>query len=161
MNERLKNVQKRAVDFWNKYNRKQKTMMISITLAVIILLIVMVVMFTKPSYVTLVECDSATTASDVKDSLKDKDSLFNHYKEVIRIRNAYPVISQSQFTALDLGDNALFAAQYEDFIIVHNFADKDIVIDGAYDIIEDGLGGKLKDGKVHLGPYESVIIKQK
>ena len=71
MNERLKNVQKRAVDFWNKYNRKQKTMMISITLAVIILLIVMVVMFTKPSYVTLVECDSATTASDVKDSLKD------------------------------------------------------------------------------------------
>ena len=104
---------------------------------------------------------TAEQPNTVKDSLKDKDSLLNHYKEVIRIRNAYPAISQSQFTALDLGDNALFAAQYEDFIIVHNFAEKDIVIDGAYDIIEDGLGGKLKDGKVHLGPYESVIIKQK
>ena len=71
MNERLKDARNRAVEFWNKYNRKQKTMMVSITLAVIVLLIVLVVMFTKPSYVTLVECESATVASDVKDALND------------------------------------------------------------------------------------------
>lgn len=88
MNERLKAIQKRAVDFWNKYNRKQKTMMISITLAVIILLIVMVVMFTKPTYVTLVECDSASTASDVKDSLNDAGISFtitNNY--VVKVKS--------------------------------------------------------------------------
>lgn len=71
MNERLNQARQKAIDFWNKYNRKQKTMMISITLAVIVLLVVVVVMFTKPSYVTLVECDSASTASDVKDALAD------------------------------------------------------------------------------------------
>lgn len=71
MNERLKKAQQKAVEFWNKYNRKQKTLMISITLAVIILLIVLAVIFTKPSYVTLVECESATTASDVRDELND------------------------------------------------------------------------------------------
>lgn len=69
MNEKVNELKKRAVDFWNKYSRKQKTLMISITLAVIVMIIVMVVVFTKPSYVTLVECDSATTASDVKDAL--------------------------------------------------------------------------------------------
>ena len=71
MNERLKEVQKRVVDFWNKYNRKQKTLMISITLAVIVLLIILAVVFNKPDYVTLVECESASVASDVKDSLND------------------------------------------------------------------------------------------
>lgn len=71
MNEKLNQAKQKAVDFWNKYNRKQKTMMISITLAVIVLLIVLVTMFTKPSYVTLVECDSAASASDVKDALND------------------------------------------------------------------------------------------
>ena len=71
MNEKLNQAKQKAVDFWNKYNRKQKTMMISITLAVIVLLIVLVTMFNKPSYVTLVECDSAASASDVKDALTD------------------------------------------------------------------------------------------
>ncbi len=88
MNERLKDVQKRAVDFWNKYNRKQKTMMVSITLAVIVLLIVLVVVFTKPSYVTLVECDSAAVASDVKDALKDAGisyTISNNY--VVKVKS--------------------------------------------------------------------------
>jgi flagellar M-ring protein FliF len=71
MNERLNQAKQKAVEFWNKYNRKQKTMMISITLAVIVMLIIMVFVFTRPSYVTLVECDSASTASDVKDALTD------------------------------------------------------------------------------------------
>lgn len=71
MNERLKEVQKRTMDFWNKYNRKQKTLMISITLSVIALLVILAVVFNKPDYVTLVECESASVASDVKDSLND------------------------------------------------------------------------------------------
>lgn len=88
MNERLKDVQKRAVDFWNKYNRKQKTMMVSISLAVVVLLIVLVVVFTKPSYVTLVECESATVASDVKDALRDAGigyTISNNY--VVKVKS--------------------------------------------------------------------------
>lgn len=71
MNERLKGVQTKVVDFWNKYNRKQRTLMISITLAVVVLLIVLAVMFNRPDYVTLVECESASVAADVKDSLNE------------------------------------------------------------------------------------------
>lgn len=71
MNERLKEVQTKVVDFWNKYNRKQKTLMISITLAVIALLVVLAVIFNRTDYVTLVECESASVASDVKDALND------------------------------------------------------------------------------------------
>lgn len=88
MNERVKDIQKRAVDFWNKYNRKQKTMMVSITLAVVVLLIVLVVVFTKPSYVTLVECESPTVASDVKNALNDAGISFkisNNY--VVKVKS--------------------------------------------------------------------------
>lgn len=76
MNERLKAAQKKAVDFWNRYNRRQKTMIISITLAVIVLLIVAVSIFNRPQYITLVECGNATVASDVRDALNDAGISF-------------------------------------------------------------------------------------
>ncbi len=71
MNERLNQAKQRAVEFWNKYNRKQKTMMISIVLAVIVLLVVVVMMVNKPQYVILVECESAATAKDVRSCLDE------------------------------------------------------------------------------------------
>lgn len=70
MNERLKDAQKQLIDFWNKYNRKQKTMMISITLALVVFIVVLAVLLNKTDYVVLVECESASQASDVKSELQ-------------------------------------------------------------------------------------------
>lgn len=71
MNERVKAVQEKAVEFWNKYNRRQRTLMISIVLAVIVFIAVLAYVLTRPEYVTLLTCDSATTASEVKTCLND------------------------------------------------------------------------------------------
>lgn len=71
MEERLKDVQKKIVDFWNKYNRKQRTLFISIVLALIVFCTVMVLLLNKTEYVILVECESASQASEVKEELTD------------------------------------------------------------------------------------------
>lgn len=70
MNEKLKDAQKKLIDFWNKYNKKQKTMMISIVLALVVFIVVLAVMLNKTDYVVLVECESASQASDVKSELQ-------------------------------------------------------------------------------------------
>ncbi len=70
MNEKLKDAQKKLVDFWNKYNRKQKTMMVSIALALVVFVVVLAVVLNKTDYVILVECESATQASDVRNELR-------------------------------------------------------------------------------------------
>ncbi len=71
MNERVKAVQEKAVEFWNKYNRRQRTLMISIVLAVIVFIAVLAYVLTRPEYVTLITCDSASTASEVRTCLDD------------------------------------------------------------------------------------------
>lgn len=71
MNEKVKEARNRAVEFWNKYNRRQRTLMISIVLAVIVFIAVLSYALTRPEYVTLLTCDSATTASEVKKCLEE------------------------------------------------------------------------------------------
>lgn len=70
MNERVKQAQQKAVEFWNKYSRKQKALMISVILAVIATLAVVVVLLNKEEYVVLVDCGDPSTAKDVKDCLE-------------------------------------------------------------------------------------------
>lgn len=70
MNEQIKNIQNKAVEFWNKYNKKQKTTMFSILGVLIIAFVIMYFVLNKTTYVTLVECDSAQTASAVRSSLE-------------------------------------------------------------------------------------------
>ena len=76
MEEKLKDVQKKVVDFWNKYNRKQRTLMISIVLALAVFCTVMVLLLNKTEYVVLVECESASQASEVKEELTDAGILY-------------------------------------------------------------------------------------
>lgn len=76
MEGKLKDVQKKIVDFWNKYNRKQKTLMISIILALIVFCTVMVLLLNQTDYVILVECESASQASEVKEELNDAGILY-------------------------------------------------------------------------------------
>lgn len=77
MNEKVKAAQKKIVDFWNKYNRRQRTLMISIVLAVIIFIAILSYVLTRPQYVTLLTCDSASTASEVKTALSDAGITYN------------------------------------------------------------------------------------
>lgn len=71
MNEKVKEARQKVVEFWNKYNRRQRTLIISIVLAVIVFIAGLAFILTRPEYVTLLTCDSASTASEVKNCLDE------------------------------------------------------------------------------------------
>ena len=76
MNEKVKEVQQKAVEFWKKYDKKQKTLMISITAVVIVTLIILAVALTRPTYVELITCDDTVTAADVTDALDGESIVY-------------------------------------------------------------------------------------
>lgn len=69
MNEKLKDVQKRALEFWKKYNNKQRTIMISIALAVVVSLVVLVFLLNRTEEITLVDGLTASEVADVRSEL--------------------------------------------------------------------------------------------
>ncbi len=96
---------------------------------------------------------------NVKDQLKDKNSLLQHYKEVVRIRNKYPEISRGNAKSLDLNDKSLFAMDLNGIIVVHNFSDETKSFEGDYTILEQSLGGSQKGNTISLKAYETVILE--
>ena len=71
MNEKLKSAQEKAVAFWNKYDKKRKVQLISIAAAIIIMLIILAIVVSRPTYVTLIECEDTATAASVTDVLTE------------------------------------------------------------------------------------------
>ena len=69
MNEKLKGVQTKVVEVWNKYDKKRKVQMISIVAAVIIMLIILAVVVSRPTYATLIECSDTATAASITETL--------------------------------------------------------------------------------------------
>ena len=111
---------------------------------------------------TLPPADSDYTGDlnmSVKAELKNKDSLLNHYKEVVRIRNKYPQISRGQAKSIDLQDKSLFAMDLDGVIVVHNFSNETKTFEKNYTILEDSLGGSVSGNTITLKPYETVILE--
>lgn len=71
MKEKVNEARQKVAEFWQKYSRRQKTLMISVVLAVIVFIAALAYILTRPEYVTLLTCDSASTASEVKTCLTD------------------------------------------------------------------------------------------
>ena len=70
MKDRLKQVPQKLLDFWDKYNGKQKTLMISIACVVILTFTILGVALSQPKMATLVTCESAAEAAEVKELLE-------------------------------------------------------------------------------------------
>ena len=69
MNEKVKEVQQKLVELWKKYDKKQKTLIISITAVVLVTLIILAVILTRPSYKELITCEDTATAAQVTSAL--------------------------------------------------------------------------------------------
>ena len=110
----------------------------------------------------------------VKSQLEDENSLFHHYRELIRIRKQYPEIARGDYQSLSTGKKNFggFVVTYEDAktIILHNTDTEELKIDltqleelsaGGYKLVEHvGLGEAKLDGtSLTIGPQTSVILK--
>ena len=108
----------------------------------------------------------------VKSQEKDKNSLLNHYKKLVQIRNAYPEIARGEYKSIETNMNYFggFTSTYNNFIIgvFHNTSTAELKIDlSKYTDIKfselktfAGLNeAKFENGILVIGGQTSAILK--
>ena len=75
MPEQLQKILDRVVEWWKKFSNKQRMLLISLTAAVILALVILGVVVSRPSYTTLIDCQNAKEASQVKDLLDGEGDI--------------------------------------------------------------------------------------
>lgn len=65
MPDRLSQIFERFLDFWNRYNRKQKAIVLSSLAVVILTLVILVAVLSRPQYEVLVRCEDYNEMSQV------------------------------------------------------------------------------------------------
>ena len=85
MQERLRNIPKQFVEWWNKFSVKQKTLIASVTLAVIVGLLIVARVLTTPTMVSIRTCEDTKEAGEVKQLLDGEGIKF----EVSKIGRAH------------------------------------------------------------------------
>ncbi len=76
MLDRLKSIQTKIVEFWNRFTSKQKTLIISISAAVILTLVALVLLLNRAKYVELVTFDNTADAAAAKEVLDEAGIQF-------------------------------------------------------------------------------------
>ena len=76
MQERLRAILDKIVQWWKKFNNKQRMLMISSVGVVIIALVILGVVMSKPKMVELVASDDAKQASEIKSLLSDNNITY-------------------------------------------------------------------------------------
>lgn len=71
MLDRVKSIQTKLVEFWNRFTSKQKTLIITISAAVIFTLVALIVLLNRTKYVELVTFDNTSDASSADQVLTD------------------------------------------------------------------------------------------
>ena len=70
MVEKLKEIPAKLLAWWNKYNSKQKTIIISIAAGVVLALAILITVLTRPQYETLVVCESTKESAAIIELLE-------------------------------------------------------------------------------------------
>ncbi|MDE6434345.1 MAG: flagellar M-ring protein FliF [Lachnospiraceae bacterium] len=77
MLDRLKAIQTKFVEFWNRFTSKQKTLIVSISAAVIFTLVALVVLLNRTKYVQLVTFENTTDAASASEILTEAGIKYN------------------------------------------------------------------------------------
>ncbi len=108
------------------------------------------------------------TNGTVASQLKDANSIYNHYKKVIALRNANPEIARGAVTAVySLGqDVAVLRYEYNGSVVyvVHNISATEITVDVSPINVSTLRGWatsecKLNGNSLQMSAYSSVVLK--
>lgn len=72
MPEQLKKILDRIVEWWKKFNNKQRILLVSIVGTIVLSLVILAFVITKPIKVELIACENAADASEIKDILTNE-----------------------------------------------------------------------------------------
>lgn len=71
MQERLQQLLERILDWWKKFNRKQQILIAGIAAAVVIAIVILAAIMSKPKTINLMTCEDTAQAGEVKQLLTD------------------------------------------------------------------------------------------
>lgn len=77
MPEQLQKIGNQILDWWKKFNTKQKALLLSIAATIILALVILAVVVGKPTMVTLAECENTKEAGEIK-TLLDSDGSIDY-----------------------------------------------------------------------------------
>ncbi len=82
MQERLKQIQEQVLEFWNKYTSKQKTIIISVVLAIFLTIVLLAYLLSRPDYGTrLAKFEDTESAVELVNLLKENDIPFKQSQD--------------------------------------------------------------------------------
>ncbi|WP_419887436.1 alpha,alpha-phosphotrehalase [Neobacillus niacini] len=120
------------------------------------------------------------TAANYKDinaenAMKDSNSVFYHYQELIRLRKEYDVMTNGDYELISEDHESIFAfvrkTENEMLLVINNFYGKDTSFSLPVKLDIDGLANGVllsnyEDSaplakEIHLRPYESIVYHLK
>ncbi|HBI73559.1 MAG TPA: hypothetical protein DDY59_10250 [Lachnospiraceae bacterium] len=85
MIERLKQIPKQLLDFWNKYSSKQKTIIISTASVIVLAFAILIYFMNRTEYEVLTICESPKDASTVAELLEKEEIKYKLGKDNVTI----------------------------------------------------------------------------
>lgn len=110
----FKGLPAKAVEFWNKYTSKQKTIIISVLAVVIFTLVALIWFANRTNYVTLATFESTADAAAARGFLEDSDTTFRYQlsADALTISIDEKQLSEAR---LVLGENGVTETASEDY----------------------------------------------
>ncbi|MEG0961548.1 MAG: flagellar basal-body MS-ring/collar protein FliF [Lachnospiraceae bacterium] len=110
MADKIKEIPKQVLEWWNKFSAKQKTIIVSIVLAIIVGLFVVVRIITTPIMVTVRQCVDTEESAKVKELLDTEKIAYEVSSDGLR----FDVSEKDQANAvIILGENGIPSARYD------------------------------------------------
>ncbi|MDD6201477.1 MAG: flagellar basal-body MS-ring/collar protein FliF [Lachnospiraceae bacterium] len=78
MVDKLKEIPKKILEWWNKFTSKQKTIIISVAAGVIVAFAILITLLTRPQYELLVTCESTKESSEIIDLLEGASPAYTY-----------------------------------------------------------------------------------
>lgn len=85
MIERLKQIPKQLLDFWNKYSSKQKTIIISTVSVIVLAFAILIYLMNRTEYEVLTICETPKDASTVVDLLEKEEIKYKLGQDTVTI----------------------------------------------------------------------------
>ena len=106
---------------------------------------------------------------NVEDSIKDKDSILQYYRQLIKLRKEYKIISEGEYYPYLENDNQIYAFKRkyknEELIVLNNFYadEKKLTIESIedYKLLIGNYANQELNSELVLRPYESIVLYKK
>lgn len=117
--DKLKQLPQKFLDWWNKFTKNQKTLIIGVAIGVVIAFAILITVVTRTQYVNIVTCENATQAAEVKDILDSNEIAYKVSDTGLVFSVDKSKLSEANIL---LGSNN---------ILTDSYADLDSVLDGS------------------------------